>query len=267
MREVGSNGRSFRRLPMLAVSVFAVLFGGALATGFAADVDNVMSASQDKTRLSQASQQRINNINDEIQKRLADFRAVVKENDGLRVYNRQMEKQISNQQNEMQELDESIDNVTVIERQITPLMLRMIEALDQFVDLDVPFLEDERMGRVASLIELMDVSDVAVSEKFRSVMEAYQTENDYGRTIEAYKGELEIESELRDVEFLRIGRVGLYYQTMDGEFSGTWNQASGRFESLDSKYRSQILQGLRIAKKQAAPDLLTLPIPAPEAAQ
>ena len=178
-----------------------------------------------------------------------------------------MEKQISNQGIEILDLSDSIDNVTVIERQIMPLMLRMIAALKQFVDLDVPFLEEEREERVANLEELMDVSDVAISEKFRSVIEAYQTENEYGRTIETYKGELTFDDGVREVEFLKIGRVGLYYQTMDGEDSGIYDKDSEEFVPLDDKYRSQILQGLRIAKKQSAPDLLRLPIPAAEAAQ
>ncbi len=267
MREGRHPRRLLLLLPTIAASAVILTLSGSGSAAWAAEVDNVISASQEKTRLSQASQNRIDQINNEIQKRLADYRGVIKEIDGLKVYNQQMEKQISNQGLEMQDLSESIDNVTVIERQITPLMLRMIDALKQFVELDVPFLLEERQDRVTNLEELMDVSDVAVSEKFRSVIEAYQTENEYGRTIETYKGELTIEGEVREVEFLKIGRVGLYYQTMDGEHSGIYEQASGDFVALSDKYRSQILQGLRIAKKQAAPDLLRLPVPAAEAGQ
>ena len=267
MREGRHPRRLLLLLPTIAASAVILTLSGSGSAAWAAEVDNEISASQEKTRLSQASQNRIDQINNEIQKRLADYRGVIKEIDGLKVYNQQMEKQISNQGLEMRDLSESIDNVTVIERQITPLMLRMIDALKQFVELDVPFLLEERQDRVTNLEELMDVSDVAVSEKFRSVIEAYQTENEYGRTIETYKGELTIEGEVREVEFLKIGRVGLYYQTMDGEHSGIYEQASGDFVALSDKYRSQILQGLRIAKKQAAPDLLRLPVPAAEAGQ
>ena len=32
----------------------------------------------------------------------------------------------------------------------------------------------------------MDRADVAVSEKFSQVLQAYQIENEYGRTMEAY---------------------------------------------------------------------------------
>ncbi len=267
MREVRHPRRLLLLLPTMAASAVVLTLSGSGSAVWAAEVDNVISASEEKTRLSQASQDRIDQINNEIQQRLADYRSVIKEIDGLKVYNRQMEKQISNQGIEIRDLSESIDSVTVIERQIMPLMLRMIAALKQFVDLDVPFLEEEREERVANLEELMDVSDVAISEKFRSVIEAYQTENEYGRTIETYKGELTFDDGVREVEFLKIGRVGLYYQTMDGEDSGIYDKDSEEFVPLDDKYRSQILQGLRIAKKQSAPDLLRLPIPAAEAAQ
>ena len=99
---------------------------------------------------------------------LSDYKIVLKEIEGLRVYNRQLEKQISNQEKEMAQLSSSIDEVTVIERQITPLMLRMIDGLEQFVELDVPFLLEERRDRIERLREIMDRADVAVSEKFLS---------------------------------------------------------------------------------------------------
>ena len=67
------------------------------------------------------------------------FKAVNKEIDGLLVYNKQIEKQIANQDQEILDLNKAIDEVSVIERQITPLMLRMIDGLEQFVALDVPF--------------------------------------------------------------------------------------------------------------------------------
>ena len=160
----------------------------------------------------------------------------------------------------MAALNTSIDEVSVIERQITPLMIRMIDGLEQFVQLDVPFLPDERSERIAGLREMMDRADVSASEKFRRVMEAYQVEMDYGRSMEAYSGILSLGGQERDVDFLRVGRTVLAYQTRDASEQGVWNQDTKTWDNLDSSYRTQVTKGLRMAKKQLAPDLLMLPV-------
>ena len=162
----------------------------------------------------------------------------------------------------MENINVSIDQVSVIERQITPLMLKMITSLEQFVALDVPFLPKERANRLASLKELMDRADVASSEKFRRVLEAYQIEVDYGRTIESYTGLIDVDGQEREVDFLRIGRLDLIYLTKDGKKAGIWNTEASNFERLPDSNISQINKAIRIAKKQLAPDMLTLPVKA-----
>jgi hypothetical protein len=111
---------------------------------------------------------------------------------------------------------------------------------------------------------MLERQDVTVAEKFRRVMEAYQIENEYGRTIEEYKGSLEVDGLLREVDFLRIGRVALMYQTSDGQRQGVWDQDAGEWVALGGEYRNRIRQGFRVARRQIAPELLILPIPAPE---
>jgi len=193
--------------------------------------------------------------------------AVMKEVEGLEVYNALLQKQLDSQAQEMADLNHSIDQVSVIERQVTPLMLKMIEGLEQFVELDVPFLIEERRNRVAFLGTLLERSDVTVAEKFRRLLEAYEIENDYGRTIEAYKGSLELDGAVREVDFLRIGRTALLYQTVDAEIFGMWDKSQGTWVSLPAEYRNQIRSGIKMARKQVAPNLLILPIGAPEVVQ
>ena len=120
----------------------------------------------------------------------------------------------------------------------------------------------------AFLRKNVDRSDLTVSEKFRQVLEAYKIENEYGRKIEAYKGSVEIDGVEREVNFFRVGRIALLYQTTDTEVSGAWDKTSKQFVQLPkSEYRSAILKGLKVARKQASIDVLKLPIPAPEAAK
>ncbi|WP_419147620.1 DUF3450 domain-containing protein [Pseudoalteromonas 'SMAR'] len=243
-----------------------LLIAGMLATASAGanELNQVMDKSAAINESAAKTQSKIDGIADSMQSRLQKFKTLNKEIDGLAVYNAQLDKQIRSQLEEMAAINESMDQVSVIERQITPLMLRMIKGLEQFVALDVPFLPKERAERISQLITLMDRADISSSEKFRRVLEAYQVEVDYGRTIEAYTALLDLNGQEREVDFLRIGRLELLYVTKDGKQAGFWNKDSNAFESLPDTNIGQINKGIRIARKQLAPDMLTLPVQAAE---
>lgn len=231
-------------------------------------VDAVLKVGQAKTSAAQKSQQKIDTISSETGDLLQDYKTVMKQVDGLRVYNARLEKQIANQLKRIDDIEGSIEQVTVIQRQVTPLVIRMIDGLEQFVKLDVPFHLAEREQRLEFLRTNLDRSDLSVAEKFRQVLEAYKIENEYGRKIDSYKGSVAIDGVDREVNFFRVGRVALLYQTTDTEISGAWDKESKSFVQLDKgEYRNAILKGLRIARKQASIDILKIPVSAPEAAK
>jgi hypothetical protein len=207
-------------------------------------------------------QKRIDVISDETDSLLSQYRTVLKQIDSIDLYNGQMQDLIGAQEEEIASLEDQLGRVQGVSRSVTPLMLRMVEGIEKFVDLDVPFLIDERKKRVEDLRLMMGRADVTTAEKFRQIMEAYQIENEYGRTIEAYRASLDIEGREITVDFLRFGRIALVYQSLDESQAGRWDQASRTWAPLDSSFRSPIRQGLRIARKQAAPDLIGLPLPA-----
>jgi hypothetical protein len=212
-------------------------------------------------------QKRIDGISDETDALVAEYRTVLKQIDAINVYNNQMRELIASQEAELASLTDQLDRVELVGRSVTPLMLRMIDAIEKFVALDVPFLIDERSERIADLRKMMSRADVTNAEKYRQIMEAYQTENEYGRTIEAYRATLDLDGRETTVDFLRFGRIALVYQSLDETEQGMWNQETRSWDPLDSSYRSAIRQGLRIARKQAAPDLIRLPLPAASEAQ
>lgn len=231
-------------------------------------VDAVLKVGQAKTSAAKKSQQKIDNLASETGDLLQDYKTVMKQVDGLRVYNTRLEKQIANQLKRIDDIEGSIEQVTVIQRQVTPLVIRMIDGLEQFVKLDVPFHMAEREQRLEFLRTNLDRSDLSVAEKFRQVLEAYKIENEYGRKIDSYKGSVAIDGVDREVNFFRVGRVALLYQTTDTEISGAWDKESKSFVQLDKgEYRNAILKGLRIARKQASIDILKIPVSAPEAAK
>ena len=231
----------------------------------AQSLNDVIGVQQNRTKLAQESQQKIDTTVNQTRLLEDQYKAILKEIDGLWIYNELLQRQINRQVAKMAELNDSINRVAVVSRQIAPLMLRMIESVTQFVALDVPFLMEERQARVAQLELLLETQEITVAERFRKVMETYQIENDYGRTIEAYTGTLNIDGATRNVEFLRIGRIALLYQTADGKLSGAWDQDERKWVTLGNEYKNSIRQGLRIANKQIAPDLVLLPVDTPEA--
>jgi TolA-binding protein len=234
-------------------------------SGTTQSLGQVLNAQQGRIKLAQESQQKIDRVVAQTRSLEDQYKSVLKEIEGLEIYNTLLQRQVDNQRAQMGDLRESVKQVDVINRQIVPIMTQMIDSIDQFVELDVPFLLEERRNRVQGLKDLMERQDVTVAEKFRKVTEAYQIENDFGRTIEAYKGTLAIDEATREVDFLRIGRIALLYQTADGNISGAWDQKNRQWILLGNEYRNPIRQGLRIAKKQVAPDLMLVPVDVPEA--
>ena len=244
------------------VLLFVSLVLASTANG-AADIDQVTRVGEQRIEEAAAAQNQIENLSDQAGDIETEYKQVLKVAEGLKIYNGLLQRQVDNQFSETAALADSIDKVSLIERQIVPLMVEMLDSLEQIIRLDVPFLQAEREERLNRLRDMMERSDVTSAEKFRRIIEAYEIENDYGRTIEAYKGSLEVAGKKREVDFLRIGRIALLYQTIGTDQTGAWNQASRIWETLPpEQYKHDVTKGLRVARKQIAPDLLVLPIAA-----
>ena len=247
---------SSRCVVLAGLATLAIASTGSV---FAQSVDQVLQADQRRLTLAQQSQERINNIVQGTRSLEDQYRAINKEIDGLRVYNRLMGAQTDGQQATLEDIALSMDQVDVINRQIFPLMTRMIDGLEQSIALDVPFLIQERNDRVANLHEIMVRSDVSVAEKFRKVMEAYQIENDYGSSSETYEETLTFGDDTRSYNILRIGRVGLYFQSDDAKITGRWDNTAREWVRDDSA-RNDIRKGLRMAKQLIAPEIIVIPV-------
>ncbi|MFT5500461.1 MAG: hypothetical protein ACI88G_000590 [Woeseiaceae bacterium] len=255
---------SSRQMKTAAIAAIVVGTGSVFAQSVS--VDQILQADQRRITLAQESQERINGVVEGTRSLSDQYRAINKEIDGLRVYNRLMTAQTNGQQATLEDISISMDQVDVINRQIFPLMERMIDGLRQSIALDIPFLMEERNNRMAALDEIMERSDVSVAEKFRKVMEAYQIENDYGSSNEWYKESLNVDGAIREYNMLRVGRIGLYFQSDDSNITGWWNAEAGAYELLGNEHRSEIRKGIRVARQLIAPELILVPLPAAESA-
>ena len=254
-----NNSSSNRRLRGLGTIIVCAAGLAALGAG-AATLADIFAVAERLNEQAKTSQAKVEALTEETRDLYDEYRTTLKEIEGLRVYNRQLERQVAGQEQEMAEISGNMDKITNVQRQVTPLMDRMLIGLEQFIEQDMPFRTEERQGRVDRLREILDRADVAVSEQFSQVLSAYQIENDYGRTIDAYSSKIEVDGNERVADILHIGRIALVYQTSDGEETGYWNEQDGRWEVLDDSYQSPVRNGIRMARKQASLNLLPVPV-------
>lgn len=229
-----------------------------------ATVDRALREQQSAQQQSSQIQLRIDKLDDQTQALLEEYRQSVIRLEDLAAYNTQMERLIADQKDEIHKKETQLRDIAEIQQRIVPFLQRMVDILAKFVALDTPFLPVERQQRLQQLSQLIHRSDLSIPEKYRRIMEAYRIEAEYGHTLEAYQGTLDAEGESRSVEFLRLGRVGLYYLTLKGDEGGYWQPSDRQWVPLDASLRESLDKAMRVAKKQTPPDLIILPIAAPE---
>lgn len=247
-----------RLITLCAFASFGVMTHSAIAEE---KFEKVLEKGIERVKIAQNSQDKIDSVDDNTRVLEREYRDLSKEIEGLKVYVKQLDKQLDDQKDELSTLEESIESVTLVERQITPLMLKMIDAIDQFVEKDMPFKKDVRQQRVTKLKKLIGRADVSVAEKYRNVAEVYQIEMNYGRSIEAYRAPLNAQDTQKEVDYLRVGRIALMYITLDGSDMGVWNGDKQTWQPLSPEYKSKLQAGIRIAREQTAPSLILTPVP------
>lgn len=233
----------------------APLFAGSTTVS---DLENKLTKSY---QTAAKVQERIDGLDDKTRQDYYEYVQTVRQVEQIEKYNKQVQALVVSQQSELEDLQQQLKSLQETEQTALPLLSDMFSTLKRFIERDLPFLMKERLERITRLEGVLSRSDVSVAEKYRQVLEAYQIEVEYGRTLEANTGVLRVSGQAdREVTFLRLGRVGLYYQTSDGQQSGQWNASESGWEVLDSSLNWSIQKGIQMALQQTVPELLELPI-------
>lgn len=227
-------------------------------------LDQSVNTQNKIVREAAATQERINSLSSQTQKMLSEYLATKQQIDQMQRYNANLQGLVSDQTARIASLKNQLGHVAEVEHGIIPLMEQMIAGLENFVKLDMPFHRQDRLASAQKLEDLMTNSDVTISEKYRQIMAAYQTELDYGKTVDAYRAQLTINGKKQSVQFLRIGRVAFCYQTLNQSQTGCWNAAKNKW-IVNGDYRRHVTAGLGVARKRSTPALLILPVLAPQA--
>jgi len=239
-----------------AASAFLLLGSGSLMA--AGPLDAAIELEKEMNKASKATQKTVDSLADQTNDMAQTYQLTLQSIDSIKRYNTSIEGYIRKQEEEMDSIQVQMDGIDATERAVIPMMEDMIETLDQFVQMDIPFLKEERTERVSFLREMMLRANVSNSEKYRKILEAYQVENDYGTSVQAYEGTLEGED--KTVDFLRVGRVALVWQSRDGQTRAYWDNESRSWVPLGDEYRISIRNGIKMARGQSNLDLIQLPI-------
>jgi ElaB/YqjD/DUF883 family membrane-anchored ribosome-binding protein len=242
---------------LLAGCMGALLFIAGLQ---AADVEDSLKVVVETNNSAANSQETIDKLSRETRNLLEEYRKLLDGSEYQAAYTRELQELEEVQQQRMEQLREQIDQARVTQQRIVPLMRSMADALEKFVILDLPFHQQDRIVAVMDLKQRLRSPDISVSAKFRILLEAYQLEQDYGSNIETWRGPLQQESEELSVQYLRVGRVALYYQSLDGSSSGYWDAQQQQWLPLEARYNRGLIQALRVAENITAPQLLNLPL-------
>ena len=230
----------------------------------AATVDDSLKEVKKTNQNAIASQKRIDSMALQTQKMLEEYQQITLNTEYQNTYNYELKQLQADQEAELASLQQQIDEINVTQLRIMPLMNSMADSLEKFVVLDMPFHQEDRVNGVIQLKQHLRNPSLPLPDKYRLLLEAYQIENDYGRSVESFRDTLEVEGDSLSVEFLRIGRVALYYRTLDGVTSGYWNQDARDWEVLPAEFNRNIADAIRVAGNQVAPQLLRLPMVKPE---
>jgi transcriptional regulator of heat shock response len=187
------------------------------------------------------------------------FESLLAANENLKKNLLKIEAAYDAEKEKNEELNRREEQITRIKKDLNRFLEEAVLKLEKFVETDLPFHPDERQGRVNGLKKLLYNEEIMGAEKYRQIFEALKIETDFGRTIEVYQKEIDIDNESKTVDILRIGRVSLFYLTLDKTRSGFFNLHSRRFEGLESKFNAQIEKGIAIAKGEQISEFVNLP--------
>lgn len=227
---------------------------------YAASLEQNLRIEGQTNQAGQHSQRIVDKLSRETQNMLREYQNLMQKGDYQNAYNAELKQRLEEQSEEIDSLKKQLADVQITRLHIMPFLRDQTAALKQFIELDLPFEQEARLASIQRLEAMLASSKVSLSEKFRRVMQAWQTESDYSYQLQSYRDTVQWQGESLSVNFLRVGRLALYFQSLDGKVSAYWQTASKQWQAIDDQYHGAIQQALRVADKQLPPQLLALPI-------
>ncbi len=226
----------------------------------AAEIDQIKKPVAESIRIRQETQEQEQKWRDDREKLLTRHTGLEEEKKRLTLQRAALDEKVIGLKSRIAVKEKQLEDIEGIQKEITPMIASLIKELQEFVAADLPFLGEERRNRLARLVELRDDPEVAVSEKFRKVLEALLVEAEYGNNIEVYQETIATGGHDMLVDIFRLGRVGLFFQSLDHKSCGFYNVAAASWQPLPGEYSRAVAGAMEIGAKRRPAELLTLPL-------
>ena len=244
----------------LSVFCTVLVAGEAPAQSLEHSLDEARAINQQAVK----SQQTINKVADSTRQMLEEYRQLALDSDYFQVQKQHLTQALQQQEARRSVLLHQLETRQITEQRLLPLLASMVQALEQFIVLALPFHHQQRIDSVLMLRERVQDVSLSLADRFQLVMEAFQIELEYGNTLEAYRDQIQWQGQSLSVACLRVGRTALYFLTPDAATVGYWDAASRQWAPLPDRFARVIGDGIRVARGQVAPRLLPLPMAAVE---
>jgi hypothetical protein len=229
-----------------------------------------------------------------------EYTALLREIDNAKMNLARKEVLIESQKAVITDLEGKIQQVPEVAAALTPMLTKFTTQLEAEMDKDVPFNQAERYQRLQRMRDTIKDPNSNLAAKVSRVMQVVNIETNYGYELNAYESShptdagrrfracqeniesagcslsedmredmaagaslSDIESRINDGYYVRYGRMSLaYVDTGDddvlvydptAEGDAQWREARG-------SEVTGITRNLRVARGEAAPDVLTAPV-------
>ncbi|SDM56936.1 Protein of unknown function [Franzmannia pantelleriensis] len=240
---------------------------GVLLLAATANAASLTSEAGDAQRQQAELQAQIDAADDESRAMLAELRERESETRRLEQENARLVPHLVEQAEQLRRREAALDTLDATRQALPSLQASLVARLDTWVEDDLPFMQEQRRARVASLERALGDPDLDDAERMERILDVWRLELAYGMEMDAWRDHLVVADDSRptrrEVDYLRLGRIGLYYLTPDGREGGAWLAEEADWAPLDDQQRREVRKGLRMARDQRAPELLQLPVSQP----
>ncbi|MDZ7695841.1 MAG: DUF3450 domain-containing protein [Deltaproteobacteria bacterium] len=162
------------------------------------------------------------------------------------------------------EMREKAAEMERIHAELLPILDEGLERLAAFEETDIPFDKTRRLKRLEDTARALNDYDVGLLAKAQALLDAVIHAVTFGYEVDSEEAEVDIQGRPTRVKLLKVGRLGLYALSMDGEKAYVWIPRENRYVPVPARVRD-IDEAIDIVERIRIIELTRLPMGRPDA--